>query len=65
MHTEDNTWAGFGISQGDQLTAGVSTISDGRSLTASGGAQNADKYYSRTITAGCPGCGCLTYYLKK
>lgn len=61
VQAKEGSWAGYGISQGDQLTAGSSPLSDGRTVSASGGAQNKDKYYNRTITAGCPGCGTLSY----
>ena len=61
----EGTWAGLGIDQGSQLTANASPLSDGRTLSAAGGAQNADRYYSRTVVGGCPNCGDFLYYLNK
>lgn len=59
----EGSWAGLGVSYSAQQTAASSPRSDGRSIGAGAQAQKADKYYNRTIAAGCPSCGCLTYYL--
>ena len=56
-----DTWAGLGISQGQQLTAGTS-IGDRRVPAAGVVVTTVDTYYDRVITGGCPMCGCLTYW---
>ena len=61
MKARPNTWAGLGISQGAALTAGTS-IGDRRVPAAGAVGQTADTYYNRTITGGCPCCGCLIYW---
>ena len=58
---QEGSWAGFGISQGEQLSAGTS-IGDRRVPAAGAVATTVDQYYSRTIVGGCPCCGCLTYW---
>lgn len=58
----DDSWAGLGINYGAQLTAGTA-VSDVRSLSGNG-AKSADKYYERTVSGGCPGCGSFTYDRK-
>ena len=55
-----DTWAGFGIVQGAQLTAGTS-IGDRRVPAAGVVNQTADNYYDRVITSGCPACGSYIY----
>lgn len=59
---KDGSWAGIGVTYGVQLTAGTS-IGDKRVSGVSGGATTVDTYYERTVSGGCPLCGCLTYYL--
>ena len=60
--SREGSWAGLGITYGQQLTAGTS-IGDKRISGATGGATTVDQYYERTVSGGCPNCGCLTYYL--
>ena len=55
------TWAGWGINQGTQLTAGTS-VGDRRVPAAGTVATTVDTYYDRTITGGCPACGTLVYW---
>ncbi len=54
------SWAGWGINQGTQLTAGTS-IGDARTPAAGSVGQSPDRYYERDISAGCPSCGTLNY----
>lgn len=58
----EGSWAGIGVTYSQQLTAGTS-IGDKRISGASGGATTVDQYYTRTVSGGCPNCGCFTYYL--
>lgn len=60
--SKDNTWAGLGITQGVQLTAGTS-IGDKRVPAAGSVAKSPDKYYNRSVVSGCPSCGDLLYYM--
>ena len=57
---KEGSWAGLGVNEGVQLTAGTS-IGDRRVPAAGSVGKTADSYYSRVITAGCPCCGYLTY----
>lgn len=57
---KDGSWAGLGVTFSEQLSAGTS-IGDRRTTA---GVTSVDQYYNRTISSGCPNCGCLTYYLK-
>lgn len=57
----DGTWAGFGINQGSQLTAGSSPKSDARIPAAGNVEQTPDKYYAREVVGGCPCCGSYLY----
>jgi hypothetical protein len=54
------SWAGFGITQGAQLTAGTS-IGDKRVPAPGSVSTSPDKYYDRVITGGCPCCATLNY----
>ena len=53
----EGSFAGLGISQGVQLTAGT-CISD---RMTSAGVTSADQYYSRDVKSGCPHCGSYLY----
>ena len=61
VRQKEGTWAGTGVSLGEQKTASSSPLSDGRSIAAGTQTQNADKYYDRTIIGGCPCCGTYDY----
>lgn len=56
-----NSFAGFGINQGAQLTAGAS-IGDKRVPAAGSVSTSPDQYYNRQVVAGCPACGSLVYW---
>ena len=57
---KEGSWAGIGVNQGVQLTAGTS-IGDARVPAAGNVGQTPDKYYDRVISGGCPACGTLNY----
>lgn len=59
--SREGSWAGLGITYGQQLTAGTS-IGDKKISGESGGATTVDTYYNRTISGGCPCCGSYLYY---
>ena len=58
---KEGSWAGLGINQGEQLSAGTS-IGDRRIPAAGDISTKVDTYYDRTITGGCPCCGSLLYW---
>ena len=60
---KEGSWAGLGVSFGEQLSAGTS-IGDRRVPAAGVVATTVDQYYNRTIAGGCPCCGCFTYWMK-
>ena len=55
------SWAGLGVVQGVQLTAGTS-IGDRRVPAAGVVATTVDQYYEHVIGGGCPCCGALVYW---
>ena len=57
---KDGSYAGFGINQGEQVTAG-SSIGDSKAPAAGPVSGTPDKYYSRTVNSGCPCCGSYLY----
>ena len=57
---KDGSYAGFGINQGAQLEAGTS-VGDRVVPAATTVASSVDKYYARSVSAGCPSCGSLVY----
>lgn len=60
LRLKDGSWAGFGISQGVQKTAGTS-IGDAKTPAAGSVSGTPDKYYDRTVRGGCPCCGTYLY----
>ena len=56
VNLKDQTWAGYGIQQGPQLTAGVS---------AGDASSGADKYHNREVISGCPACGSYVYHPRQ
>jgi hypothetical protein len=60
VNLRDGSYAGFGINQGAQLTAG-SSIGDRKTPVAGSVSGTADQYYDRTVSAGCPCCGSYVY----
>ena len=60
IRISDGKWAGLGIDYGAQQTAG-STKGDAMIPAAGTVTTTPDKYYNRTISGGCPGCGSFLY----
>jgi ribosomal protein L37E len=58
---KDGSFAGFGINQGQLLTAGTS-VGDSRTPAAGTVNTTPDQYYDRTVSAGCPCCGTYSYH---
>lgn len=56
----DNRFAGLGINQGAQQTAG-SSIGDAMVPAAGSVSKTPDKYYNRVVSGGCPACGTYMY----
>ena len=60
VRLRDGSYAGYGITQGAQLSAS-SSVGD-RVVPAAGSVQSSvDLYYQRDVRAGCPSCGSFTY----
>lgn len=60
VRLKDGSWAGFGITQGAQLTAGTCK-SDAMTPGAGVTTPSPDKYYNRNVGGGCPCCGSYLY----
>lgn len=60
VNLKDGSYAGFGINQGDQLTAS-SSIGDSKAPASGSVSGTPDSYYERDVGAGCPCCGSYLY----
>lgn len=60
VNLKDGSYAGFGINQGEQLTAG-SSIGDSKAPSAGSVSGSPDQYYDRTVSSGCPCCGSYVF----
>jgi hypothetical protein len=60
VRMDNGSWAGFGIQQGQQLTAGTS-VGDSKAPAAGSVSGTPDKYHDRTLVGGCPCCGSYVY----
>ena len=60
VRIKDGRWAGLGVKQGVQMTAGASI---GDAVVPAAGTVNPapDKYYDRDVQGGCPCCGTYMY----
>lgn len=60
VQIKDNTFAGLGVSYSSQQTASAS-VGDAKTPAAGSVSGTADRYYTRTISGGCPCCGTYMY----
>jgi hypothetical protein len=60
VQAKNGSYAGLGVAYSTQQTASA-CISDKRVPAAGTISTSADTYYTRTISGGCPFCGCLIY----
>ncbi len=60
VRIKDGKFAGLGVAQGAQKTAGAS-IGDAKTPAAGTVSGSPDKYYDRQVKGGCPACGSYLY----
>lgn len=60
LKVKDGKFAGLGVTQGAQQTAG-SSIGDAMVPAAGPVTRTPDKYYNRNVAGGCPCCGSYLY----